>query len=119
MVCMFCILQRHSQQSHWLQLAHHDLHTCTLREFVTEGIVPNMLTKAFLPRVSPKNVECALRELVTEYTLCPRADGVLLQAKNYAIYKGNAGKLDKSTCFSTFCPKNLTVVYTILPFFDF
>ena len=89
---MFCILQRHSQQSHWLQLAHHDVHTCTLREFVTEDIVPNMLTKAFLPRVSPKNVECALRELVTEYTLCPRADGVLLQAKNYANHMGKGVK---------------------------
>ena len=52
MVCMFCILQRHSQQSHWLQLAPHDLHICTRRQFVTEYIVPNMLTKAFLPRVS-------------------------------------------------------------------
>ena len=92
MVCMFCILQRHSQQSHWLQLAHHDLHTCTLREFVAEDIVPNMLTKAFLPRVSPKNVECTLRELVTEGTLCPRADDALLQAKNDAIHEAKDEK---------------------------
>ena len=71
----------------------------TLRDFVTEDILPSMLTKAFFPRVSPKNVECALRELVTEYTCCPRADGALLQAKNYANHNGKAEQLDKSTWF--------------------
>ena len=64
-----------------------------------------MLTKALLPRVSPKNVECALRELVTEYTLCPRADDAPLQAKNYANHKGKAGKLDKSTWFLYILPE--------------
>ena len=73
----------------------------TLREFFTEEIVPNMLTKAFLPRVSPKNVECTLCEFVTEDTLCPRADDALLQAKNDAIHEAKDEKLEKSIWF--FC----------------
>ena len=64
-----------------------------------------MLTKAFLPRVSPKNVECALRELFTEDTLCPRADDALLQAKNDANHKGKDEKLDKSTWFFYILPQ--------------
>ena len=58
-----------------------------------------MLTKAFLPRVSPKNVECTLRELVTEDTLCPRADDALLQAKNDAIHEAKDEKPRKNTWF--------------------
>ena len=58
-----------------------------------------MLAKAFLPRVSPKNVKCTLREFVTEDTLCPRADDALLQAKNDANHTGKGEKLDKNTLF--------------------
>ena len=58
-----------------------------------------MLAKAFFPCVSPKNVERALRELVTECTFCPRADDALSQAKNYANHEAKDAKLDKSTLF--------------------
>ena len=64
-----------------------------------------MLTKAFFPCVSPKNVECALRELVTEDTLCPRADDALLQAKNYANHKAKDEKLNESTWFFYILPQ--------------
>ena len=55
------------------------------------------------------------QNLTVVYTIVPFSDyylllrarvpAVLVQAKNYAIYKGNAGKLDKSTWFFYMLPQ--------------
>ena len=52
-----------------------------------------------------KNVEKSCHPNIYYLPLRPHVPDALLHAKNYAIHKGSAGKLDKSTLFFYILPQ--------------